>query len=139
MIGREELAHRELDLPEQLAGVLLAAVAAAVAVLLRHAVIVGGHEQLGVPLQADDGELAQGDKQAVHIAASNQLLGEAGAHRGRNLAAIVVVMALAHLHQLHSQDDGIHRLYYPHQIGKWLTICPNHRVFSGLCAHFRPY
>lgn len=30
-------------------------------------------------------------------------------------------------------------IYYPHQIGKWLTICPNHRVFSGLCAHFRPY
>lgn len=34
---------------------------------------------------------------------------------------------------------AISSIYYPHQIGKWLTICPNHRVFSGLCAHFRPY
>ena len=112
VVGREELAHRELDLPEQLAGVLLAAVAAAVAVLLRHAVVVGRHEQLGVPLQADDGKLAQGNKQAMHIAAGDQLLREAGAHRGRNLAAVVVVMALAYLHQLHPQDDGIHRLHH---------------------------
>lgn len=112
MIGREELAHRELDLPEQLAGVLLTAVAAAVTVLLGHAVVVSGHEQLGIPLQSDNGELAQGDKQAVHIAAGDQLLGKAGAHSRGNLAAVVVVAALAHLHQLHSQDDGIHRLYH---------------------------
>lgn len=112
MIGREKLAHRELDLPKQLAGVLLTAVAAAVTVLLGHAVVVSGHEQLGIPLQSDNGELAQGDKQAVHIAAGDQLLGEAGAHSRGNLAAVVVMMALAYLHQLHSQDDGVHRLHH---------------------------
>ena len=94
-VGGEKLAHGELDLPEQLAGVLLLAVTAAVAVLLRHTVVVGGDQDLGVPLQADDGELPQGNVQAVHIAAGDQLLREAGAHGRRNLAAAVVVAALA--------------------------------------------
>lgn len=142
VVGGEELAHGEADLAEQLAGVLLvaAAVTAAVAVLLRHAVVVGGHEQLGVPLQTDDGELAQGDEQAVRVAAGDQLVGEAGAHLGRDLAAGTGAgAALAYVHQLHAQDDGVHRLHYPHQIGKAIKVYPNHRAFSGLYAHFRPY
>ena len=47
-VGREELIHGELDMAEDLAGVILAA--AAGALLLGHAVVVGGHEQLGVSL-----------------------------------------------------------------------------------------
>lgn len=30
-------------------------------------------------------------------------------------------------------------IYYPHQIGKAIKVYPNHRAFSGLYAHFRPY
>ena len=129
----------ELDLAEELAGVLLAAGTAG-ALLLRHAVVVDGHEELGLPLQADDGELAQGDVDPLALAAEVQIAAEAGTDAGGDLGELAVAgAALAHVHQLHAEDDGVHRLYYPHQIGKWLTICPNHRVFSGLCAHFRPY
>ena len=116
----EELADRELHLAEYLAGVLAALGALAGALLLRQAVVVGGDEQLGVPLHADDGELAQGDVQAVYVAPHHQLLREAGADGGGDLAAAVAGAALAHIHQLHAEDDGVHRLFHLHQVGKCL-------------------
>ena len=67
LVGREELIHGELHMAEDLTGIVL--VAAAGALLLGQAVVVDGHEELGVPLQPDDGELAQGNIQAVNIAA----------------------------------------------------------------------
>ena len=45
-IGREKLIQRELDLAEHRAGILFPA---AIARLVRHAVIVGRNEQLRVP------------------------------------------------------------------------------------------
>ena len=103
---------------EDLAGIVLAA--AAGALLLRHAVVVHRHQQLGVPLQPDDGELAQGDVDALAVAAEAEVAAEAGAHAGGQLGELAVAgAALAHVHQLHVEHDGIHRLYYPHQIGKW--------------------
>ena len=74
MVGREELTHRELDLPEQLAGVLLTAVAAAVTVLLGHAVVVSGHEQLNVALKSDDRELTEGYEQLIAIVAEHEIV-----------------------------------------------------------------
>ena len=112
-VGRKKLVHRELHLTEDLTGVLLAALTAAAGTLLiRQAVIIGGDEQLGIPLHADDGELSQGDVQAVDVAPQHQLLREAGADGGGDLTAAVSRAALAHIHQLHTQNDGVHRLHH---------------------------
>ena len=137
--GGEELAHGELHMAEDLAGVLLA-VGAAGALLLGHAVVIHRHEQLGVPLQTDDGELAQGDIDPAALAAAAQIAVEAAADAGGHVGQLAVAgAALAHVHQLHVEHDGVHHLYYPHQIGKAIKVYPNHRAFSGLYAHFRPY
>ena len=125
---------------ENLAGVLIAGGVAAGALLLRDAVVVNGGEQLGVPLQTDEGELPQGDIEPPGLTAKAQLTAKAGADAGGNLGDLAVtVAAFAHVHQLDAQHNGVHRLYYPHQIGKAIKVYPNHRAFSGLYAHFRPY
>ena len=46
MIGREEFVHRELDMAEDLTGIVLAA-AATGALLVGHAVVIDRHEKLG--------------------------------------------------------------------------------------------
>lgn len=120
-VGREELVHGELDLTEHIAGVLLAALLAAAAVLGGDAVVVSGDEQLGIALHADDGELAQGNEHPVQVAVGHQLVAEAGGHRHGDVhTAAVAGAALADIHQLQAQDQRIHRLHYPHQIGKCL-------------------
>ena len=112
-VGREELVDRELNLSEQFAGVFPAVVTAAGALLLGHAVVVHGHEQLGVALQPDNGELTQRHIEAVNIAAGHQLLRETGSdRRGDFRTAALAGAALAHIHQLQVKDDGIHRLYH---------------------------
>lgn len=55
-VGGEELLHGELDLSEDLAGIILITLIGTL--FARDTVIVGGNKQLGVPLQSDDGELA---------------------------------------------------------------------------------
>lgn len=111
-VGREKLVDGELDLPEQVAGVLLAFVAVAGALLVGYAVVVHRDQQLGVPFQTDHGELAQGDEQAVDVSAGHQLLGEAGRHRHRDFrAAALPGTALADIHQLHTEDQRVHRLH----------------------------
>ena len=85
--------------------------AAAVALLLRHTVVVDRHEQLGIPLQADDGELAQGDVQAVYVAALGEGVPEAVQDGLGDLGeGTVAGAALAYVYQLHVQDDGVHGL-----------------------------
>lgn len=112
-VGREELVYRELDLAEHVAGVLLAVVLAAAAILGGDAVVIGGDEQLGIPLHADDGELAQGDEQPVLVAAGDQLVAEAGGHRHGDIhTATVAGAALADIHQLQAQNQRVHRLHW---------------------------
>ena len=55
-IGREELVDRERHAAEQAAGILLRV---AGALGLRHAVVIHGDEQLGIPLQPHQCELPQ--------------------------------------------------------------------------------
>ena len=111
IVGREELVDGELDMAEHLAGVLV--VAAAGALLLRHAVVVHRHEELGIPLQTDDGELAQSDVDALAVAAEAQVAAEAGADAGGHVGqGAVAGMALAHVYQLHVENDGIHHLHH---------------------------
>ena len=74
-IGRKELVHRKSDVPEEPAGVLGGAAAA---LLLRHAVVIDGDQQLGVPLQTHQGELTQGDIHPLALVGEVQLAGEAG-------------------------------------------------------------
>lgn len=134
----EELLHGKGNVLEQLAGIVAAA--AAGALLVGQAVVVYRDEELAVPLQADDGELAQGYKDPAAVVSHGQLAGEALAHAGGDLADVAVAApVLAAVHQLGVQDDGVHSFYYPHQIGKAIKVYPNHRAFSGLYAHFRPY
>ena len=112
-IGREKFVHGELDAAEHVTGVLLAVVISAAAVLGGDAVVVDGDEQLGIPLQADDRELAQGDKDPMLVAAGHQLVAEAGGHRRGDIqAAAVAGAALAHIHQLQTEDQGVHRLHH---------------------------
>ena len=93
-----------------------AAAHAAVAVLIRHAVVEHRHQQLAVPLQADNGELAQGDKGAAVVVAHGQLAAEALAHAAGDLADVAVAAAvLAALHQLRVQHDGIDCLHHRHR------------------------
>ena len=131
-VGGEELIHGEADTLEELAGVLAGAAAAAGAVLVGHAVVEHGHEQLAVPLQADDGELPQGDKGAAVVVAHGQLTAEALAHAGGNLADVAVAAAvLAALHQLGVQDDGVHGLHHGHGHVALLQ----HLAVQGVDAH----
>lgn len=96
---------------EDLTGVLVAA--AAGALLLRHAVVVHRHEQLGVTLQPDDGELAQSDIDPLALAAAAQLAVEATADAGGYVGQLAVaVVTLAHIHQFHVQDDGVYHFHY---------------------------
>ena len=97
---------------EDLTGIVLAA-AAAGALLVGHAVVIDRHEKLGLPLQTDDGELAQSDVDPLAVVAEAQVTAEAGADAGGNFGQLAVAgAALAHVHQLHVEDDGIDRLYH---------------------------
>lgn len=98
---------------ENLAGVLIAGRVAAGALLFRDAVVVDGGEQLGVPLQTDEGELPQGDIEPPVLAAEAQLTAEAGADAGRNLGDFAVTgTTLTHIHQFDAQHNGVHRLHH---------------------------
>ena len=73
-IGGEELIHGEFDVAENLTGVILAA--AAGALLVGHAVIIHRHQKLSLALQANDGELTQGDIDPLALAAEAQVAAE---------------------------------------------------------------
>ena len=110
VVGREELIHREGDVLEELAGIITAAAAvgAGGAALVRQAVVVHRHQQLAVPLQADDGELAQRHKDTTVVVTGRQVAAEALADTGRDLAEIAVAAAaVAAFHQLGAEDDGV--------------------------------
>ena len=131
-VGGKELIDGEADVLEQLAGILAGA-AAAGAVLVGHAVVVHGDQQLGIPLQTDDGELAQRDEGAAVLVAHGQLAAEALAYAGGNLTHVAVAAAvLAALHQLGVQDDGINSLYNGGGQIALLQQLPVHAVYPHL-------
>ena len=112
MIGREELVDGELDMAEDLAGIILAAAAVAGALLFRHTIVVDRNEKLGIALQADEGELAKGDIEPLALAAEAQLAAEAGADAGRHVGELAVAgTALAGIYQLQAKDQGINGLH----------------------------
>ena len=114
-VGREKLAHREGNVAKQAAGIVGAA---AGALLLRHTVVIHRHQQLGIPLQADNGELSQCDIDPAAVVSAAKLAVEALADKGRHFAQVAVaVPAAAVFHDPGVQNDGINRLYGLHQVG----------------------
>ena len=85
--GREKLIHRELEVLEQGAGIF----GRACTLLLRHAEIVCGHEQLYIALQADNAELTKGHQQLPAVTGNGQIVIETAANVGRNIHGTVAV------------------------------------------------
>lgn len=113
--GREKLSHREADLAEQAAGILTGGFprTPAGAFFFRHAVVVHGNQQLRIPLQTHDGELAQSHVHTPHIVSAGQFTVEETADKGRHLAQIAVTgAAAAGFHQLRIQHNGIDSLHH---------------------------
>ena len=82
--GGGELLGGEGDAAEQLAGILRAAGIVA-AFLGGDGIVQHRDDQLGVPLQADDGELAQSDIQPPAVRGQHQLIVEQRANGPRDL------------------------------------------------------
>ena len=74
LLGREKLVDRELEVCENLTGVLLSANTAVRAVAARQADIKRRHEQLDIALQTNDRELTQGDEKLVSVIAQHQIV-----------------------------------------------------------------
>lgn len=77
-VGREKLLHRESDASEQRARIVLGD---AGALLIRHTVIVGGDEKLGVALKTDDAELPDGHIPAALRVAQHKPFGEGAVYK----------------------------------------------------------
>jgi len=131
-VGGEELVNRERDALEEFAGILAGA-AAGRAVLIGHAVIEDGDKQLGIPLQADDRELAQGDKSSSVLVAHSEFAAEALAHAGGDFTHIAVAAAVcAGIHQLRVQHDRINGFHHcDRQIAAFEQL-----AVEGIDAHF---
>ena len=103
----------ELHMTEQLAGVLITGAAVAGALLIGHAVVIDGDQELGIPLQPDEGELAQGHIEPLALAGEVQVAAKAGADAGGHLGEFAVsgAVAVTGVYQLHAQDQGVYGLH----------------------------
>jgi len=132
-VGGEELVDREGDTLEKLAGVFAGGAAAGRAVLIGHAVIEDGDEQLGIAFEADDRELSQGNECSSVLVAHGQLAAEALAHAGGNLADITVAAAVsAAIDELGVEYDGIDGFHH----GDREVAAFEHLAVKGINAHF---
>lgn len=104
---------REGNPAEHLAGILGAAAPGSVAAFLGgDGVIQHGDHQLSVPLQSNDGELSQCDKQSPLSAGKHQFLIKGGADSLRDLGSDGIAGAFAHVPDLGTQHHGIEHLYH---------------------------
>ena len=111
--GREERGDRELDPAEQIAGALVGGAAGGGAVLGGDAVAEAGDPQLGIPLETNDGELAQGDIEPAALTGEHQFAVEAAADEGGKIQAdVVVAVAVAHIDDFAGQNHGIHHFHH---------------------------
>ena len=110
--GGGELLSGEGDPGEELAGILRTAAAGGIAAFLGgDGVIQHRHDQLGIPLQTDDGELAQCDEQTALIAGDHQVLVEHLPDVCRDLHDLVAP-AVADVADLGSKNHGIQHLHH---------------------------
>lgn len=107
-IGGEELADGEFDLTEDFAGIFGGALLSAGAFFFGHTVVVRGHQQVGIALQADDGELAKRNEKPSLISAEDQVITQGLSNGGGDLCdAAIAGTAVAYVDQLQTQDNGI--------------------------------
>lgn len=106
VVGGEKLLHGELDFAEDLTGVILTA--AAVALFVGNAIVIGGNEQLRIALQPNDGELPQSQIDPASIVTEVEVVAKAGPDGIGDLAAVAVTaVPVAAIHKLHAQNEGI--------------------------------
>lgn len=115
--SRIELLGREGNSGEYLAGILGAAGIVA-AFLDGDAVVQHGHDKLCIPLQTNNGELAQGDEHPLPISGEHQILIEKPADGGRNLADSLSAAAFAPFLYAGTEDHGIQDLHCGHQFDR---------------------
>lgn len=112
VVGRK-LFGGEGNPAEHLAGILGAAAPGGVAALLGgNGVVQHRDHQLGVPLQPDNGELSQGDKQPPLPAREHQLLVEDRADALGNLGRDGIAGAFANVPDLGTQHHGVQNLHH---------------------------
>ena len=113
-VGREKFLHREPYPGEERAGVVLRA---GHAVLVGQAVVVHRHDELAVPLQADDGELSQCGKPYAAAVRQHQVLAEVGQDGGGDSGDVRHQAGGAGVRHLHVQSDGVHALHHADGLG----------------------
>jgi hypothetical protein len=128
-IGGLELGCGEGDSAEHLTGIFSAAGAFA-AFLAGDAVLHNGYNQLCIPLQTDNGELSQCDKETAAVSGENQLLIKQGTDFAGNLRHDFMTAAVANFLYFGTQNHGIQNFYHSGgQTGK--EMC-GFAVFSDL-------
>ncbi len=93
--GWEKFAHRETDLAEDLAGIVVAVLIAAAALSGGHTVVVDGDEELRISFQTNHGKLPQGDVKPAAAPVKAQLAVEAGADAGGDFGQLIFCAAAA--------------------------------------------
>ena len=115
ILSGEKCVHREIDLAEHLAGIFVRRAGDVRAAFARDAVIEARDEQLCAALEPRDGELADGYKQALALAAEHELFFEAVENSLRNLGGVAraavagadLLYARAKNHRVDDLDDGL--------------------------------
>lgn len=109
-IGWEKLIDWEVNIFEYAAGIFVGITTGAL--LIGHAVIVDRHQNLGVPLQTHNGELAQSHIDSAAVISSGKLPIKEAVDKGRHLTKVAItVVASAAVLELSIQDNWVHSLY----------------------------
>jgi hypothetical protein len=127
-IGREKLVDRESDAAEEFAGRILGG---SHALFVRQTEIMAGNDQLGVALQADDGELSQTNIDALFIVLQDQVIIKAIANALGNLEQIAVAadaLRVTGFNQLDTEADGVDHLNGRVQLGRCFGAANPSRV-----------
>ena len=113
-----ELTGREGDSAEQFTGILGAAGIVA-AFLGGDGVVQHRHDELCVPLQTDDGELAQGHIEPAAVRSHDQVIIEEPLNGGGDLDR-ARVGPVADIPDPGAEDHGIQYFHHPHQFAGWI-------------------
>ena len=117
---RRKLLGGEGDPGEHLAGILRRGAGGVTAFLGGHGVIENGDDELGVPLQPDDGELAQCHIKPPLAGVHHQLVIKQALDGPRDLDH-AAFLGLAGIRHPGAEDHGVQHLYCGHQIGTEIT------------------
>lgn len=134
---REELIKREREPVKRIARILCVAARAA-AILLRHANIVSGHQQLDIALKADDRELPERHKQPIglviipwqQVDILTEAAGNAARHF-RNRAAAATAAVVSRFNDFCVEDDGVEDLCFCPVLGLFYALHRYTRTFPS--------